>query len=374
VIWQTRIDAWNDDGDYFKDVTETADGGVLLAIDSVGHPNFDRAQLRLVKLDASGELLWMHDYGGPEGDAPGCIQPLPDGGFLVAGSTVSFSGGEGWEAWLLRLDEDGLVGGDGCGFTSSVQTTVIPISFQVTDTDAVVQESSVARFATDVEIRDLPVTRIEQCSAPACLPVRCDDIAAFPNPVCEGEAVTLRLGVACGEGPLSVGWDLDGDDIADEQGSEVVVTLPPGEHQVKAIVTDSCADPGPQRCEVTRTVTVLSSEPPGEVSGSGEPRLRVAPRGTAVRVEADPEVTAYNVYADAIGSWYGPTAASGSVCGITEWTDNGDGTITLDYALPVNSWIVVTGSTLCAEGPAGRGSAGEERTTQGVWEFCGPSP
>ena len=107
-----------------------------------------------------------------------------------------------------------------------------------------------------------------------------------------------------------------------------MVTLPPGEHQVKAIVTDSCADPGPQRCEVTRTVTVLSSEPPGEVSGRGEPRLRVAPRGTAVLVEGDPEVTAYNVYADAIGSWYGPTAASGSVCGIAEWTDNGDGTVT----------------------------------------------
>jgi len=234
--------------------------------------------------------------------------------------------------------------------------------------------ASKARFDTDVEIRDLPVTHIEQCWAPACLPVRCDDITASPNPVCEGEAVTLRLMVACGEGPLSVGWDLDGDDIADEQGSEVVVTLPPGEHQVKAIVTDSCADPGPRRCEVTKTVTVLSSDPPGEVSGSGEPRLLVAPRGTAVLVEGDPEVTAYNVYADAIGSWYGPTAASGSVCGLTEWTDNGDGTVTLDYALPLNSWIVVTGSTPCSEGPAGRGSAGIERTTQGVWEFCGPAP
>jgi hypothetical protein len=93
-----------------------------------------------------------------------------------------------------------------------------------------------------------------------------------------------------------------------------------------------------------------------------------------VTVLADPVALAYNVYADAIGSWYAPGSATGSACGLTGWTDNGDGTVTLDHALPGNSWIVVTASTACAEGPAGCGTAGTERTTLGTWELCGPAP
>ena len=75
--------------------------------------------------------------------------------------------------------------------------------------------------------------------------------------------------------------------------------------------------------------------------------------------------------ADALGSWYFPRGATGSQCSVRDWTDNGDGTLTLDYDVPPDSWILVTASTACAEGPAGRNSAGDERTTLGTWELYG---
>ena len=88
----------------------------------------------------------------------------------------------------------------------------------------------------------------------------------------------------------------------------------------------------------------------------------------------DPDATAYNVYTDTLGSWYAPTQANGSECGIRTWTDNGDGTITLDYVAPVNSWTVVTASHACAEGLAGSDSGGSVRTGVGSWDLCGMAP
>jgi len=154
----------------------------------------------------------------------------------------------------------------------------------------------------------------------------------------------------------------------------VGVTLPPGTHEVTAIVTDSCATPEPGRCEVSGTVTVLPSAPPSEASGRGRPPLLLDRPATKVTGEKVADAVAYNVCADAIGSWYAPSAAKGSLCTVRAWTDNGDGTLTFDYGVPAGSWILVTASTPCAEGPAGAGTAGTERTTLGSWEPCGAAP
>jgi hypothetical protein len=122
--------------------------------------------------------------------------------------------------------------------------------------------------------------------------------------------------------------------------------------------------------------TSTDVQPMGEISDvlSGESPLLVNEHDNTVVVEHDPGVTAYNVYADAIGSWYSPSPAEGSVCGITDWTDNGDGTVTLSYEVPDNSWIVVTGSDACRESSAGTASDGTLRTTSGNWPTCGPTP
>jgi hypothetical protein len=91
-----------------------------------------------------------------------------------------------------------------------------------------------------------------------------------------------------------------------------------------------------------------------------------------VTVERLDEASAYNAYVGAIGTWSAPDPALGA-CALAG-SDNGDGTVTLAFALPVNAWIDVTASTTCAEGPAGTDSEGRRRTDAGTWSRCGPAP
>ena len=95
---------------------------------------------------------------------------------------------------------------------------------------------------------------------------------------------------------------------------------------------------------------------------------------TEITIDEVPAATSYNVYTNQLGTWYEPAEETGSVCSISTWTDNGDGTITLDYVIPEGSWSLVTASTDCFEGSAGTDSNGVPRTSVGSWELCGASP
>ena len=146
--------------------------------------------------------------------------------------------------------------------------------------------------------------------------------------------------------------------------------------------TDMTAPGGPEEVEYQVLAidfmgrTSADIPPLGEISDvrAGEPPLLVHRQERTLVVERDPGVTAYNVYADALGSWYSPSPAEGSVCGITDWTDNGDGTVTLDFDVPPNSWVVVTGSDACRESSAGTASDGTPRSATGSWPACGAVP
>ena len=84
-------------------------------------------------------------------------------------------------------------------------------------------------------------------------------------------------------------------------------------------------------------------------------------------------MTALNLYVDAIGSWYAPSAASGTQCRRTTWGASG-GVATLDADLPANAWVAVAASNACGESSAGRDSFGVERMSVGTWERCPPGP
>jgi len=352
-------------------VAEAADGGYLV---TAMRSSFSPQVGWLFKLDASGNLEWEKTYGGLGFDDLFDVLATPEGGFVAVGGTSTFSVDRG-DAWVLKLNGEGRVDGT-CGFIRESRSTITDTSLTVQDTEAVVLETTVVGIDTQARVRDTPVTVTEQCGDGGCVYLACEFIEAEPEVVCEGDSQTFTAGRLCGEGPVSVEWDFDGDTLPDAAGNPVEVALPPGVWSVRATATDSCPDPGPQSCFVEKEVEVLPSSPPGEVSDikGGEPPLLVNPSATRLVVEKVPEAVAYNVYADAIGSWYEPTAAKGAVCGIAEWTDNGNGTLTLDYVLPLNSWIVVTASTPCAEGPAGCGTAATERTTLDTWQLCGPAP
>ncbi|MCH7497295.1 MAG: hypothetical protein IH971_05535 [Candidatus Marinimicrobia bacterium] len=87
-------------------VSQTGDGGFIITgwTDSQGSGGGD---LWLVKTDAQGEEEWTRTYGGIENEQGNCVQPTPDGGYIVTGATSSNSVGED-DLWLIKTDAKGV--------------------------------------------------------------------------------------------------------------------------------------------------------------------------------------------------------------------------------------------------------------------------
>jgi hypothetical protein len=100
TLWTRAYGGSSDD--YGQCVELTTDGGYIIAgwTYSFGAGNWD---FYLVKTDANGDALWTRTYGGTDWDQGLCIQQTADdGGYIVAGYTMSFGAG-GYDVWLLKL-------------------------------------------------------------------------------------------------------------------------------------------------------------------------------------------------------------------------------------------------------------------------------
>ncbi|HKQ38820.1 MAG TPA: hypothetical protein VJ063_12135, partial [Verrucomicrobiae bacterium] len=89
------------------DLRQTGDGGFVLAGES------DR-DLWVVRIDAEGNKLWDRTFGGSEYDGECRIRVLSDGGFILGAVTFSDVSGNkstplqgDYDYWILRLDADG---------------------------------------------------------------------------------------------------------------------------------------------------------------------------------------------------------------------------------------------------------------------------
>jgi hypothetical protein len=108
-------------------VQQTFDGGFIVAgwTMSFGAGGFD---VYLVKTDADGDTQWTRTFGGTEGDMGWSIRQTADNGYIVIGSTKS-PGADSQDVWLIRTDANGdtlwtrTFGGPGTEWGSSVQPT-----------------------------------------------------------------------------------------------------------------------------------------------------------------------------------------------------------------------------------------------------------
>ena len=84
------------------------------------------ADVWVMKLDKTGELVWEHTYGGKGYDMAGAIAQTTDNGFIVAGQTGSKGNGLG-DFWVLKLDDKGVLQWEGTygGRNSEVATGVV---------------------------------------------------------------------------------------------------------------------------------------------------------------------------------------------------------------------------------------------------------
>lgn len=132
-----------EDMDDFSSVQQTADGGYIVAgttasdqnttdITDGNNGNFDGL---VMKFDADGNKLWDKTFGGSSTDGFSSIQQTADGGYIVAGHSLSSNGditdgnNGSWDGWIVKLDGNGnkqwlkTLGGSSSDEFYSVQQT-----------------------------------------------------------------------------------------------------------------------------------------------------------------------------------------------------------------------------------------------------------
>ena len=61
----------------------------------------------LVKTDSQGRETWSTTFGGSQADGGFSVQETSDGGYIIAGSTMSFGLGSS-DVYLVKTDSQGM--------------------------------------------------------------------------------------------------------------------------------------------------------------------------------------------------------------------------------------------------------------------------
>jgi hypothetical protein len=90
--------------DYGKDIIQTSDGNYLI-VGWSNSPSMADQNANLIKIDPAGTVIWNKSYGGSNDDFGHSVQQCADGGFIMLGQTFSY--GAGGDAYLVKTDASG---------------------------------------------------------------------------------------------------------------------------------------------------------------------------------------------------------------------------------------------------------------------------
>jgi hypothetical protein len=97
----------NADADWGLSIVEDFSGNFLVTGYTLGD-NTTSYDMMAMKLDAQGELMWRHTYGGSDWDFAHKIMAHPLGGFLICGRTYSNGNGD-QDGTVLHIDGQGIL-------------------------------------------------------------------------------------------------------------------------------------------------------------------------------------------------------------------------------------------------------------------------
>ena len=100
--WETAIGG--SDWDYSDSVQQTTDGGYIIAGTTYSY-GAGLTDAYLVKTDASGNTTWEKTFGGIDHDRAQSVRQTTDGGYILAGRTVSY--GVGGDYYVVKTDASG---------------------------------------------------------------------------------------------------------------------------------------------------------------------------------------------------------------------------------------------------------------------------
>ncbi len=86
-------------------VRQTSDGGYIIAGRTCSFGDID-GDVYLIKTNTSGDTLWTRTYGGMYYDWGNSVQQTSDGGYIIAGFTISFGAGNG-DVYLIKTNATG---------------------------------------------------------------------------------------------------------------------------------------------------------------------------------------------------------------------------------------------------------------------------
>lgn len=103
LLWQKTFGGTGDDRG--EAVCQTSDQGYIITgmTRTFGAGGED---LYLIKTDSLGTIEWQKVYGGAQNERGYSLLETEDGGYIIAGYTMSFGAGE-WDVYLLKTDEYG---------------------------------------------------------------------------------------------------------------------------------------------------------------------------------------------------------------------------------------------------------------------------
>ena len=117
IVWQKSYGGSQNEYGYSIDMT--SDGGYVMAgltesNDGDITVNHGIRDYWVIKIDGKGKLLWQKSIGGSGDDEPNAIKATSDGGCIVVGYTESNDGDVSvnhgkQDAWIVKLDQSGSV-------------------------------------------------------------------------------------------------------------------------------------------------------------------------------------------------------------------------------------------------------------------------